>query len=81
MEIGAHICAEKLSVTLSVLISINMGVSNTLGCNVLKHRHFLACSKLYDLHTMSQPRNMNYGITCLSNGWNYVNICLNDVLT
>ena len=35
MEIGAHICAEKLSVVLSVLIDINMGVSNTLGCNVL----------------------------------------------
>ena len=35
VEIGAHICAEKLSVSLSVLIAINMGVSNTLGCNVL----------------------------------------------
>ena len=31
VEIGAHICAEKLSVALSVLIAINMGVSNTLG--------------------------------------------------
>ena len=35
MEIGAHIYAEKLSIALSVLIAINMGVSNTLGCNVL----------------------------------------------
>ena len=35
MEIGAHIYAEKLSVSLSVLIAFNMGVSNTLSCNVL----------------------------------------------
>ena len=35
MEIGSHICVEKLSVLISVLIAINMGVSNTLGCNVL----------------------------------------------
>ena len=31
VEIGAHICAKKLSVSLSVLIAINIGVSNTLG--------------------------------------------------
>ena len=31
----------------------------------------IICIGLYDEHTMSQPRNMNYGITCLSNGWNY----------
>ena len=35
MEIGAHIYAEKLSVALTVLTAINMGVLNTLGCNVL----------------------------------------------
>ena len=26
-------------------------------------------------------KNMNYDIACLSNGWNYFNTCLNDVLT
>ena len=41
----------------------------------------IICIGLYDWHTMSRPRNMNYGITCLSNGWNYFNTCLNDVLT
>ena len=35
MEIDSHIGAKKLSVALSGLIAINMGVSNTLGCNVL----------------------------------------------
>ena len=35
MEINSNMSAEKLSVVLSVLIAINMGVSNTLGCNVL----------------------------------------------
>ena len=28
---------------------------------------------------MSHIGKMNYAITCLSNGWNYVNTCLNDV--
>ena len=36
MAIGAHISAEKLIVAPSVRIAINMGVSNTLGCNVLR---------------------------------------------
>ena len=33
----------------------------------------IICMGPYDSHTMSQPGNMNYSITCLSNGWNYVN--------
>ena len=35
MAVGAHIGAEKLIVAPSVRIAINVGVSNTLGCNVL----------------------------------------------
>ena len=38
----------------------------------------IICIGFYDWHTMSQPGNMNYGITYLSNGWNYFNTCLND---
>ena len=36
MAVGAHIDAEKLIVAPSVRIAINMGVSNTLGSNVLR---------------------------------------------
>ena len=35
MALGAHIGAENLIVEPSVRIAINMGVSNTLDCNVL----------------------------------------------
>ena len=35
MAVGADISAEKLIVAPSVQIAINMGVSNSLGCNVL----------------------------------------------
>ena len=35
MAVGAQISAEKLIVSPSVQIAINMGVSYTLGCNVL----------------------------------------------
>ena len=36
VAVGAHIDIEKLIVAPSVRITINMGVSNTLGCNVLR---------------------------------------------
>ena len=36
VAVTAHIDAEKLIVAPIVRIAINMGVSNTLGCNVLR---------------------------------------------
>ena len=55
---------------------------NVKLCDIcLIKMEIIICIGMYDWHTMSQPWNMNYGITCLSNGWNYVNTCLNDVLT
>ena len=36
VAVGAHIGAKKLIVAPSVRITINMGVSSTLGCNVLR---------------------------------------------
>ena len=43
MAVGAHIGAEKLIVAPSVRIAINMGVSNTLGCNVLCLNMVISC--------------------------------------
>ena len=78
MVVGAHIGAEKLIVAPNVQIYVNMGVSNTLGCNVLCLNMVISWLAA---GCMSQPGNMNYGITCLSNGWNYVITCFNGVLT